>query len=116
MELGPPNREHMLMHSAYACPPLVSSDTLPFPSGSEDGISFIGQVGLVGRVAFSGAIPLRRRRLCALPCRARARLWRGGLGAEFTESTAMGGASRGSRVLQYALQYAARLYVPMPRG
>jgi hypothetical protein len=45
MELGPPNREHMLMHSAYACPPLVSSDTLPFPSGSEDGISFIGQVG-----------------------------------------------------------------------
>jgi hypothetical protein len=51
LELGPQSRDLVLMHSAYHCPPMVLMDTLPFPSGDEDGITFIGQVGPSHRIA-----------------------------------------------------------------
>ena len=44
LELAPQSRELLLMHSAYHCPPMIGMDSLPFPSGDEDGTTFIGQV------------------------------------------------------------------------
>jgi hypothetical protein len=53
LELAPQSRELLLMHSAYHCPPMIGMDSLPFPSGDEDGTTFIGQVPPVSHTACS---------------------------------------------------------------